>query len=105
MQMPRRAAASGAPHPLRLCAANGVQRAWSTQSWDIIGWAPLSECNSSMERQFDRPRPHDPEARVAAELRRSPKDVISPSREMTTDMVQPPAAAGAGIDMGSVAVA
>src|SRR5258708_30076523 len=55
-----------------------------------------------MERQFDRPGRYDAQARVAAQVRRSPKDVISPPREMTTDMVQPPADAGIGIGVGSV---
>ena len=58
-----------------------------------------------MEGQFDRPGSHDAQARVAAQVRRSPKDVISPSREMTTDMVQPAADAGIGIGVGLVAVA
>jgi len=58
-----------------------------------------------MERQFDRPGSHNAQAQVAAQVWRSPKDVISPSRDMTTDMVQPPADASSGIGVGSVAVA
>src|ERR1700676_869477 len=58
-----------------------------------------------MERQFDRPRSHGAWTRIAAQVRRSPKDAISASREMTTDMVQPPADASIGIDVGPLVVA
>ena len=58
-----------------------------------------------MERQFDRSRSHDAKSRIAAQVWRSPNDVISASREMTADMVQPPADASIGIDVGSAAAA
>ena len=56
-----------------------------------------------MKRQFDCPGPHDTEARISAQMGRSPKYFVSSPREMTTNMVQPAPDAGTGIAFEAVA--